>query len=520
MTGVVSYDCNEEEQTDEIKKGKNMSMNLSKSRYTAGVLCPKALWLKEHKPEAFDESSLHQAVLDTGNEVGNWAMGLFGAYTEVPFEQPLSRMITKTEELLQAGTPVLCEASFSHKGLFCSVDILRNLGGKAVEVYEVKSSTELKDINVHDVAFQVYVLSELGYEVRKACLVHLNRDYVRHGALDVTQLFKIKDLTATVRGMLDETGKKIAELQQTLAQPEEPEREICQSCNKPYSCGFWKYCTRMLPENNVFCINGRYMKEPTKFKYYAKGLISFDDLLRSPDFKKLSDRVRIQLEEKPVINRSAISSFLDTLSFPLYFLDFETFQSAIPLYDGDSPYSEQIPFQYSLHYMENEDAEIRHREFLAVPGKDPRRETAERLCKDIPENVCVLAYNMQFEKTVIKNLAGRYPDLAEHLMHVHDNIRDLMTPFEKKDYYLPAMQGSYSIKHVLPSLYPDDPGLDYSNLEGVHKGDEASAAFLSMGRLSPEEQQALRGQLLKYCGLDTWAMVKVWMKLKESVQKV
>ena len=496
-----------------------MSTNLSKSRYTAGVLCPKALWLKDHKPDVFDESVMNQSVLEQGNEVGDLAMGLFGDYTEVPFEQPVGRMITKTEELMHAGTPVICEASFSCKGLFCSVDILRNLGDKVIELYEVKSSTEVKDINVHDIAFQVYVLTKLGYDVRKACLVHLNHDYVRHGDLELTQLFKIEDLTATVRGMMGETEKRIQELQQVLAQPEEPVRELCLSCSKPYACGFWKYCTRALPEKNLFRINGKNMRDSTKFKLYAKGLISFDDLLTSPESKKLSAGVRIQLEDKPWIDSAAVGSFLDTLSFPLYFLDFETFAPAIPLYDGDRPYGEQIPFQYSLHYMESEAAEVLHREFLAMPGKDPRRETAERLCRDIPEDVCVLAYNMKFEKDVIRSLAGRYPDLAGHLMRIHDNIRDLMIPFEKKAYYLPAMQCSYSIKYVLPALYPDDPDLDYSNLEGVHKGDEASAAFLSMGRLSPEEQETLRAQLLKYCCLDTWAMVKVWMRLRETARK-
>ena len=154
---------------------------------------------------------------------------------------------------------------------------------------------------------------------------------------------------------------------------------------------------------------------------------------------------------------------------------------------------------------------------MAYPGSDPRRKLAEQLCHDIPRNVCVTAYNMGFEKGRIKGLAQIYPDLADHLMNIHDNIQDLMIPFQKKYYYSKEMQGSYSIKYVLPALFPDDPQLDYHNLEGVHNGSEASASFKKMESMSCEEMAETRSQLLKYCGLDTFAMVKVWQKLNEVV---
>ena len=166
-------------------------MNLSKSKYCSGVQCPKMLWLKKNKPEEFDESVMNQAVLETGSEVGDLAMGLFGDYVEVPYGD-LGEMIQKTKELLDAGTPIIAEASFSYEGLFCSVDILKNLGDYRVELYEVKSSTEAKPIYHQDVAYQVYVLTKLGYTVEKACLVHINNQYVRHGELDLQQLFTVK----------------------------------------------------------------------------------------------------------------------------------------------------------------------------------------------------------------------------------------------------------------------------------------------------------------------------------------
>ena len=205
---------------------------------------------------------------------------------------------------------------------------------------------------------------------------------------------------------------------------------------------------------------------------------------------------------------------MKNLSYPLYFLDFESFQPAIPLFDNSRPY-EQIVFQYSLHYVEHEGGKLKHTEFLAYPGSDPRRALAEQLCADIPLDVCTTAYNMGFEKGRIRGLAELYPDLRDHLMNIHDHIQDLMIPFQKKWYYCRAMQGSYSIKYVLPALFPDDPTLDYHNLDGVHNGGEASEMFAKMATMQPEELETARGQLLKYCGLDTFAMVKVWEKLKE-----
>ena len=102
-------------------------------------------------------------------------------------------------------------------------------------------------------------------------------------------------------------------------------------------------------------------------------------------------------------------------------------------------------------------------------------------------------------------------------MNIHDNIKDLMVPFQKTQYYKRAMQGSYSIKYVLPALFPNEPSLDYHNLEGVHNGVEASATFKKMATMNEEELESFRVHLLKYCGLDTFAMVKVWEKLNEAI---
>ena len=490
-----------------------MSLYLSKSRFCSAIQCPKMLWLKQYKSEEFDDGVMNQNVLNTGSAVGDLAMGLFGPFVEVPFGD-LKDMLRETDRLIEAGIPIIAEASFSADGNFCSVDILKNLGDKRVEVYEVKSSTSVSDIYIYDAGYQHYVLDKSGFAVEKVCIVTIDSTYIRHGELELDKLFTVTDVTADVLSKQNEISEYIDMLRGYMEQADEPQRDIGAHCFAPYSCGFFDYCTRDWPHPNIFNIAS--LQNRSKFKLMDKGIRSFEEVEAN---KAVNDKYMLQVQHElhdlpDQINVDCIREFMDTLTYPLYFLDFETFQPAIPLYDNSSPY-EQIVFQYSLHYIIEEGGELYHKDFLAYPGEDPRRAVADHLCEDIPMDVCVMAYNMGFEKGRIAALAKLYPDLEEHLMNIHGNINDLMIPFRNKDYYNKAMQGSYSIKYVLPALFPDDPSLDYHNLEGVHNGAEASAAFAAMADMEPQQLEEYRGHLLKYCELDTYAMVKVWDRLRE-----
>ena len=247
-------------------------------------------------------------------------------------------------------------------------------------------------------------------------------------------------------------------------------------------------------------------------------------------------QIEAALTGKEFINPAGIRKFLEMITYPIYFLDFETMQDAVPQYDGAKVYA-QITFQYSLHIkekesttkvieMENEERKlklhetanyIKHKEYLAPSnGIDPRRALAEQLCKDIPKDVCTLAYNKTFEYNRICELAKLFPDLSDHLTNIAEHIIDLIDPFRAGDYYVPAMGGSFSIKSVLPALFPGDPELDYHNLDDrCQNGGDAMTIFPRIKDMALEEALATRQALLNYCKLDTWAMVKVWEKLKE-----
>ena len=207
--------------------------------------------------------------------MGDLAMGLFGAYTEVPYGN-LSEMIKTTENLMREKTPVIAEASFSYDGCFCSVDILVRKTGKAVELYEVKSATSVKEINYHDAAYQYWVLSSLGWTVKKVCLVHLNSSYVRHGDLDLQQLFAVEDVTKTVKKLAPEIEDNIRYMRRIAAQEAEPAIPLGEYCFSPYDCGYYPYCSSGLPHPNVFDLGGMQLKK--KVEYYNAGVVSFEDL--------------------------------------------------------------------------------------------------------------------------------------------------------------------------------------------------------------------------------------------------
>ena len=214
-----------------------------------------------------------EAILETGRKVGELAKGLFGDYDDVVYDNDIDMRIEKTQNLLKDCPNVITEASFSHDDNFCSVDILKN-DADGVEIYEVKSSTEIKDIYLDDVAYQYFVLTSAGLNVKKAAIVYINNEYVRGSELDMAQLFNIEDVTDIVSQKQDEI-KSIISAFNDLGQSE-PEIDIGQQCFNPYPCPYWQYCTRNLPTPNVFDI--AVMQRRSKFKKYYDGKISFEDL--------------------------------------------------------------------------------------------------------------------------------------------------------------------------------------------------------------------------------------------------
>lgn len=483
---------------------------LSKSLILKGLQCRKALWLAKNPPDfELPPKPDLEARFRAGTEVGILAQQLFPGGVEVPYEGlSFAEQLARTQRLVASGAEVIYEASFSFSAVFVKVDILVR-DGDAWQIHEVKMGTSVKDVNLDDVAVQHYVLNGCGLSVSKSFLVHINNQYVRQGDIEVDKLFASEDITPQVLARLQGMPEVVAELRNTLREAAEPTIDIGPHCNDPYECDFIPYCWQHIPEDSIFDLRGRGID---KFALYNQGIVRLEDA----PLEQLNGAQRFQaeatLERRDVTDREAVREFLDSLWYPLCHLDFETFDTPIPPFDGVRPY-QKIPFQYSLHIQQEAGAEPEHCEYLAPPNVDPRRELIERLLAAIPEDACVLTYNQAFEKGVLRELANLFPDLAEAIEVRLDNVRDLMLPFKRRDVYRWPMRGSYSIKEVLPALVPE---LSYKGME-IADGMAAMQAYREMCALDPgEELEKLRAAMLKYCRLDTLAMVRILGELKKA----
>ncbi len=497
-------------------------MYLSKTKYVQVWNCPRGAWIQKYHPEAVPQDESRNARFRQGDEVGDLARGLFGPSVNVTAYKEdgkldLPKMMENTAAEMEKGTEVICEASFSYEGLYCAVDLLRRDGsGDGWAIYEVKSSSDgLQDKYIADVSYQKYVLEHCGVKVTGVYLVCIDTDYVLGPeGLDIHSFFKINDLWEQARAeQVNTVPAVLEEAERVLECEEEPPVDLAENCR---DCELFGWCGRDLPSPSVF--NLYRLQKKKMIEYYRQGLVSFADLDRAGVIKNATQQRQIDyfLSDLGIYTEpDRIREFLARLTYPLYFLDFETMMPAVPFCVGTHPFA-QIPFQYSLHYIEREGGELFHKEFLAESGVDPRRSIAEALCRDIPADACVTAYNKRFECSRIHELAETFPDLSEHLLAIEAHIVDLLDPFQKGWYYKREIGGSFSIKSVLPAICPDDPELDYHELDGVHNGTEAMSVFPEIQYMLPEEAERARRNLLAYCRLDTLAMVKVWEELKRA----
>jgi len=480
---------------------------LSKSLFIRALQCHKSLYLDRYQPELRDEvSEEKQAVFESGTEVGILAEDLFPGGMKVPYEglSPLEQLDMTASEI-RKGTKTIYEAAFSYNNVFIKADIFHK-GKRGWELYEVKQSTKVEAVHVNDVALQYYVLKGSMVPVSKAFLVHINNEYVRHGGIEVEKLFVIEDVTDRVKEKQTFVAEELEKMRKMLNGPM-PAIDIGSWCHDPYECDFKGRCWQHIPEDSVFTLK---RKGVNQFDLYRRGIIRLDQI----PLDVLNDAQRTQveffLEKKEAVNREAVREFLVSLWYPLYFLDFETFLRPIPPFDGTRPY-QQIPYQYSIHFLEREGAVPGHREFLAEPNVDPREELTGRLVVEIPDDACIVAYNSSFETSILKELAEWLPQYAGKIERIVSNMRDLMAPFRRRDVYHWQMKGSHSQKAVLPALVPD---LSYEGMEVADGGIAMEAYFAMCEAKDPSEVNRIRKSLLEYCKLDTLGMVRLLEKLR------
>ena len=488
---------------------------LSKSSFIKGLQCEKHLYLYKYHYNEMDElSEMQKSIFKRGTDVGELAQKLFpGGEIAAEGKPPnYEKAILKTKKIIDGGVKVIYEAAFLFNEVLSIADIVV-IENNGVKVYEVKSSTSISETYLNDAALQYYVISNIGYNVKDFSIVYINNQYVRWGDLNLNELFVTESVMEFILPLQKSVKENIIRFKKVLSKNQIPDIDIGEHCHNPYTCGFFNYCRKHLSDDSIFDFSGMHLTK--KYELYREGIISLDDV---PDDYSLNKNNRLQLDVyksgKTVIDDEAIHEFISDLNYPLYFMDFETFQPAVPLFDNSKPY-QQIPFQYSIFIKKNKKSEAEHFEFLAEPGIDPRKKFIENLLKDIKGNGDVIVYNKTFEITRLKEIARDFSEYASKIEKLILRIKDLMVPFQKKNYYSPEMKGSYSIKAVLPALVPE---LSYDELE-INEGGLASIAYESLQTETDLMIIAeIKNQLLAYCKLDTLGMVKILEQL-ENVLK-
>lgn len=488
---------------------------LSKSQYTRGVRCEKSLWLLKHgsgsrtPPDASAQTRFRHGIA-----VGNAAKGLFPGGLEIHFDpEDFPGMARQTSALIDQGVCTIYEATFfdSDGGRFARADIIhRDAENSAWDIYEVKSSTSVKPYHLDDAAFQWSLLSgEL--DLNRIYIAHINNAYVREGGLQLEQLFTLVDVTSEVMERQSFVQDRVNSFRKMI-ELEEPRVDIGDHCSAPYDCDFINHCWAHIPTPSVF--NLYRLAAGKKFDLYEQGVITYDQLPSDLALNATQSRqVRTSSTKQPEVQPELLWEFLGSIKIPVSYFDFETIMEPIPQFDNQRPY-DQIPFQYSLH-VETESGEVSHKEYLADAEGDPRSELALRMLADFPNEGSIIAFNIGFERARIRELAALLPELSDRLTALNARFVDLVKPFRDGGYYHPDFLGSFSLKSILPAMFPDDTELRYQGLS-VSEGSEAMEAFASLQQVTdPTEKEKIRDDLLAYCKLDTLAMVKIMQRLRE-----
>jgi polyhydroxyalkanoate synthesis regulator phasin len=485
---------------------------LSKTKYIAGLQCPKLLWVYYNAKQEIPEiTESQQAIFDQGHLVNEFARRLFPGGSEVPGRTEFDRILKETQKLLPRR-PILFEPAFQYKTAYARPDVLKPNKDGSWDIYEVKSSGGAKNIYYLDIAFQKYCYEGAGLKIRRSHIVHINTDYVRRGEIDPEALFTVVDVTKEIQGTAEEIEKNIARMLDIIDKRSRPEIKIGKQCSHPYECPLTDACWEHIPEDSVFILNR--IRSDKAFGFINEGFIKATDVPQER-LTTLTHQIvsKCHKEKKAHVDQKAIKGLLKQLEFPLYFIDFETVGAAVPLYEGSRPF-QQVPFQFSLHVWDGWDKKPVHHAFLAEGRGDPRPEFLKKLRSLIGPKGTVLAYNVDFERRCLKESAEEYPEYQEWFKDVDSRFVDLMVPFRRFDYYDPKQMGRYSIKSVYPAL----TGGSYKEME-ISDGGQASGEYERVtftDGVSEKEKRRIYDGLLEYCKLDTQAMIDILKVLQKS----
>lgn len=484
---------------------------LTKSNYLLGLQCPKLLWItKNDKQRLPKHNKVTLKKFSDGHILGELATRVFPKGQNIP-DDDFMENLRNTKKLISKRIP-LFEPAFMVDGLYSRADVLVPVSKDKWDIIEVKSATKVKDMNLHDVAFQKYIYEKAGLNIRKCFLMHINNEYCFDGQIEPSELFVQTDITEKVEEFSEGLEPRIKQMIEII-NGAEPEFSVDDILTTEYSNVCLDEFMGSLPNDSIFEFYR--MKKIGKVELYKDGCKLMKDV---PEDVKLSGKQQIQRrlanDGGKHVDKIGIKNFLKNLKYPIYYLDFETINPALPKFDGMKPY-QRIPFQFSLH-IQSKSGKIRHISFLADGVDDPRPKFMQMLRGNLKKRGSVLVYNQGFEKSVMNECATAFPEFREwYDENILPRVKDLWDVFRNFYYYDPKQKGSASIKAVLPVL----SDLSYKDLD-INRGDFASYEYERVTfdpSVSEQDRARVRADLEKYCELDTLAEVEIIDGLREIV---
>ena len=484
---------------------------LSKTKLMRGYRCLKCIYLTIHHPKLEAPITPEtQALFDQGNAVGLEARTFFPDGVLID-NQPwdFSGALAKTREAIASGAEIIYEAAFEYRGCYARADIIQfSPISKRWRIIEVKSTTKVKPEHLDDVGLQTWVITKSGLPVEQINLMHLN-SACRYP--DLSQLFKIEDITAELRATYLSVQPRVSEILATIRDKQIPDIDIGPQCVAPNECGFIDHCWKQknIPEISIFNLPGIYARE---WDLYQNGITQLDDP-RLTNLTELQERVVTAYKSgERFIDHAAIKAAMTDWQFPLVFLDFETINPAIPRYIGCGPF-QQVPFQFSVHRWEQPDAEMTHHEYLHDTASDPRAALIPALLDACGETGPIVAYFGRFESDRIEDLTQFSPAHSDALQKLKERIVDPL-PIIRQHIYDNAFKGSFSLKKVAPALLGEEHS--YENML-IKNGNEAQRGFEEL--ISPNTPRKSAAASSDDCILqkDTLVMVMLVKWLFEAV---
>jgi hypothetical protein len=473
-----------------------MNTRLRKIDYLSYLKCPQEYWLAYHQPLLFGaepDTLEYRHFRQQGYDV-EWYVKQLERFQPNEQQAVDFQRTFQTDELLARSDIVVTDKA---TGL--------------IDIYEIKSSGSVKEEHYDDVAFQKLVAESSGSAVGRCYVITMNGDYVRQGVIDPTQLFTITDVTDQVAARMEVTAQQARDAINYLDSV--PVASLLDYCKaNRLDCKFIRLHFPDVPEYTIFDI--AFLKNEKRRELLEQDIIAIVDV---PDDFPLSDKQRRQVNAakagETVIEHDEIRKRMDAWQYPLHFLDYETFQYAIPQFDGIRPF-QQMCFQYSLHTIDRPGAEPRHSEYLARRDEEnPPLALAQHLKEAFGGNIgTVFVWYENFEKSRNSEMAEMFPEYKDFFDEVNARTCDLMKIFADRLYIHPDFKGRSSIKKVLPVLCPH---LSYDEL-GIREGMKASISWFHAVKwetMDDAERERIFQDLLEYCKLDTWAMVEIYYVL-------